>query len=144
MLVMPDACHRHHRAVGGGHDRADPAELAHVVAHRRHADQLVHHQGVRDHADIGAVLGRDGLQEIGHHDAAAADHVLRHDGRIAGQVRPEIAGDQARVAIVRAADVHADHEIDVPAPVEIGDRIGECFGREHELAGACESRDKVE
>ena len=138
MLAMPDAVPSHHRAVGGGHDRADPVKLAHVVVHRRHSDQLVHHQGVRDHADRGAVLGRDGLQKIGHHDAAAADHVLRHDGGIARQMRSEIAGHQSRITVVGAADIHANHEIDVLATVEIRHLVRKGCGHESRLRGTRE------
>jgi hypothetical protein len=119
----------HHGAVGGGHDRADPMELAHVVANRRHHDQLDRHQRVRNHADRGAVLGGDRLQEIGHEDAAAADHVLRHHGGIAGQVRSEVARNQPRIAVIGAADIHPDQQVDDLAPVEVRDRICGCLAQ---------------
>ena len=66
------------------------------------------HQRVREHADRGAVLRRDGIEVVGHLDAAGADHVLRHQHRIARDVRPHEAGQQPRLEIVAAADIDAD------------------------------------
>jgi hypothetical protein len=119
-------------------------KLSDLVSHGRHADHLVHHQCVGDHADGGAVPGRDRLQKIGHDDAAAADHVLRHDGGVARQVRSEIAGHQSRVAVIGAADVHADHQIDGLATIEVGYLIGDRAACERVGPGKRKNRDDAE
>jgi hypothetical protein len=38
--------------------------------------------------------------------------------------RSKVARDEARVAVIGAADVHADHQADGLAAVEVGDRLG--------------------
>ena len=54
----------------------------------------------------------------------APSHVLRHHGRVAGDVLADVAREHARVEVVGAADAVADVEIDGLALVEVGRRSG--------------------
>ena len=64
------------------------------------------------------------IQIIGHLDAAGADHVLRHQCGIAGDVRLHEARQQPRLEIVAAADIDADIEVDGLAAIEVRDLFG--------------------
>jgi hypothetical protein len=48
-----------------------------------------------DEAEHGAVLGGDLVEEVRRRQAAACRHVLRYQGRIAGQVLAHVLGDGA-------------------------------------------------
>ena len=92
------------------------------------ADRLNGDECFWEHADRGAVLRRNGIEIIGHLDAARSDHVLHHERRVAGNMRLHEPREQPRLKIIAAADVDADIHVDRLAPVEIGDGIG--AGRE--------------
>ena len=74
--------------------------------------------------DRGAVLRRVVVEVIDRAQRARARHVLHHDGRIARNVAPDMARDQPAIDVVAAAGPIADDQVDLPALVEIGDRIG--------------------
>ena len=104
-------------------DAADPGVAARVVLRRAAADQRLHRHAAADHADRGAVLGRDVVEEIREPQAAGAGHVLRHDVGIAGDVLAHVAREHARIEVVVAAGGVADQQLDGLAAVEVGDRL---------------------
>jgi len=55
-------------------------------------------------------------------------------------MRSEIACDQARIAVVGAADVHPDHQAEGLAAVEVGNRLGRRGAREE---GESEKRESA-
>ena len=69
-------------------------------------------------ADRGAVLRRDVVEPVRGGAGAGARHVLRHEGRIAGDVPRPVARHRAGVEVVAAADVEADHQLDALAGEE--------------------------
>ncbi len=64
------------------------------------------------------------VEAVGRRDAAGARLVLHDDGRIAGNVMAEIARHEAGRNVVDAAGCRADHHGDLPAFVELLDRLG--------------------
>ena len=63
-------------------------------------------------ADNGAVLRRRRSRVVARPAGAGARHVLRHDGRMAGDVLADMARDRRRIEVVAAADREADQEGD--------------------------------
>ena len=116
-FVNPDA--DAHFIIGA----ADPGEFRGVESRAGFAKERIERGAAAGRADDGAVIRRSGVKIIGEPQAAGAFHILRHDGRIAGDVAAEPARDQARIKIVAAADAVADVEIDRFAAIEIGDAL---------------------
>ena len=135
---VPD--HRHGR---GRDDAADPGELDRIELARA-AQHLAERQRVEKHAERGAVLRRDAGHITGSLDAAAAQHGLEHDRRIARNVAREIGREHAGIEVVAAARRETDIEADALAAIEIGDRIGErrCLSEKHRGADAGEPPEK--
>ena len=69
-------------------------------------------------------LRRDRVEPVGRAAAAGAGHVLRHDGRLAGNVRADEAAEHAGIEVVAAAGAVADDEGDALAAIEVGDVVG--------------------
>jgi hypothetical protein len=69
-------------------------------------------------------LGATSATYIARLDAAAARHVDGQDCGIAGNVRPDVPAQEARVEIIGAAHAGPNDELDLFSFVEIGDRIG--------------------
>ena len=79
-----------------GIDAADPGVFAGVVLDAgRDREHLADRDGLRDHAQRGAVLGGDVVEIVGAAQAAGAGHVLHDNVRIARQMRTDKAADQA-------------------------------------------------
>ena len=87
------------------------------------ADQRLHRHAAAEHADGRAVLGRDVVEVVRGLERARARHVLHHDGRIAGDVLADMAGENAGIGVVAAAGAVADDQVDGLAAVEVGDRV---------------------
>jgi hypothetical protein len=104
-------------------DAAEPGEFG-AVEGRAAFQQRIDAGGAGEGAERGAVLRRRGVDEIRRAQAAGAGHVLRHDGRIAGDVLAHVAGEMAGVEVVAAADGKADRQIDGLALVELLDALG--------------------
>ena len=85
-----------------------------------------------------AVLGRDVVDVAERQERAGARLVLRHHGRIAGDVLADMAGEQPRIDVVAAGRRIADDELDLLALVELlgGLRRGG-QGRAHDRSGCC-------
>ena len=128
IVLTPAACQTP-KVSGLDAHRAEPGEPLGVVLGAVGADRLHGDQRVREHADGGAVLRRDRIEEVRHLDPAGADHVLRHQHRVARDMRTHMASEQPRLEVVAAADVDADIHVDGLAPVEVGDRVGAGAGR---------------
>ena len=77
----------------------------------------------------GAVLRRDVVEVRDRGVAAGARHVGDDHARIAGDVLAHVAGEQPRVDVVAAAGRGADDHGDLPALVELGDRVLRGGGR---------------
>jgi len=91
-----------------------------------------------DHADEGAVVGRDAGEIIDHLQAAGADHVLRHERRLARNVAAHMARHEACDGVVFAAGADPDQHRNGLAAIEIGHRIGSRAQRQE--ARECERR----
>jgi len=80
--------------------------------HGRIAERLLERRRLNDDAKRGAVLRGDLVDVVRGLEAAGAGHVLRHDGRLSGNVLAEMARDQAAVEIVAAAGGVTDRDGD--------------------------------
>ena len=98
---------------------ADPVELGTVELRSFAAEQWVEAGAAPNRAEHEPFLGGDVVKPVGESQAAGTIHVLRGDDRIARNVIAEMAGDQAGVDIVAAADAVADHQVDGLALVEV-------------------------
>ena len=94
--------------IGLDRRRAEPGEFGGVELRAGRAGQRPEHGVARDQRHGGAVLGRHVVDEIGGAIAAGAFQVLRVYGRIARQMRADMAGDHARPQVVAAAGAEAD------------------------------------
>ena len=105
-------------------DAAEPGELG-AVEGRAAFQQRIDAGGAREGAEGAcrpwAPRSRCSSPRL---QRAGARHVLRHDGRIAGDVLADVAGEMPRVEVVAAADREADHEVDGLALVELLDASG--------------------
>ena len=104
-------------------DAAEPGELG-AVEGRAAFQQRIDAGGARERAERGAVLRRGGVDEIRRAQRAGARHVLRHDGRLAGDVLAHVAGEMAGVEVVAAADREADQQVDRSCPCRTPRRSG--------------------
>ena len=115
-----------HRERGFAGERADPVhleriELGHGILAR---DQRFHRDAALGRADERAVLGRHVVEEVRHHQRAAAGHVLRDHGGLARDVLDDVARREAGIAVVAAAGGQADEHGHPLALVEVLDRVG--------------------
>src|SRR5712672_1998367 len=83
---------------------ADSVEFRSVKLVARLSKQRIDRGASADGAERRAVLGGDVVEPVGETDAGRAFHVLRHYGRIAGQVLADVAGQEPRVEVVAASD----------------------------------------
>ena len=102
---------------------ADPGELVGLELRALGPQQRIEGGAAADGGDGRAVLRADIVDPVGEPQAAGTFHVLRDDGRVARDVLAEVAGNDARIEIVGAADAVADIEIDVLALVEFRRRL---------------------
>src|SRR5262249_56909414 len=102
---------------------ADPGEFRSVKSRAGFVEQWIEGGAPAGRADHCAVARRRRIKIIGEAETASAFHVLRHDGRIAGNMVAEPTRDQARVKIITATDAVADVKIDRFAAIEIGDAL---------------------
>ena len=124
--------------------RADPGELAHVIAGVAGADQRLDHRSARECAD-GRAIARGGLGEKTRRaDAAGAGHVLHHHiGRsrdIFAHVPRQRAGQQVDAPARRARHIDGDGLVE-------GFRLGAGDAGEAgrgDQAGGCEPRHGAE
>ena len=93
------------------------------------AEQRIEIGAAREAAEGGAVLGRDGVEEVGGLQAAGARHVLHDNIGIAGNVASDVARERAGVEVIAAARRIAEDEVDVPAGVELCDASEHAQGR---------------
>src|SRR5262249_29619906 len=116
---------------------ADPGELVGLELRALGAEQRIEGGAAAEGGDRRAVLRADIVDPVGKPQAAGAFHVLRDDGRVAGDVLAQMAGKHAGIEIVGAADAVADIELDVAALVELRGRLreGERYRRKYENGG---------
>ena len=110
----------------GGLDarRAEPVELPRIEPRLRRAEQRLERRIVLHEADHRAVALGGGIEIIGRGEPAGARHVAHDDGRMAGNVRADMAGNRPRQGVVAAGRAGGDDQRHRAAAVEIGDRIG--------------------
>ena len=104
-------------------DAAEPGKLPGVELGAA-VEQRIDAGGAGEGAEIRAVLRRRGEDIVCGFERAGARHVLRHHGRVAGDVLADVAGEMASVQIVAAADREADHHVDGLALVELLRALG--------------------
>jgi hypothetical protein len=85
----------------------------------RIAEERIERNPALDHADDQPVLGRDVEQVVGRQKAAAARHVLRHDGRLARDVAAQVCGEGAGVEVVPAAHIRRHDQPERLAAIEV-------------------------
>jgi hypothetical protein len=102
---------------------ADPGELVGLELSALGAQQRIECGAAADSAQCSAVLRPDIVEPIGKTQASRALQVLGHDGRIAGDVLAEMAGQHAGIKVIGTAHAVADIEIDFLAPVEFRRRL---------------------
>ena len=102
---------------------ANPGELVGLELRALGPQQRIEGGAAADGGDRRAVLRADIVDPVGEAQAAGTFHVLGDDGRVARDVLAEVAGDDAGVEIIGAADAVADIEIDVLALVEFRGRL---------------------
>lgn len=96
-----------------GIDAADPIESARVVLNAgRGGQDLTNRHGLRHHTQSGAVAGRHVVEIVGATQPSGAGHILHDDARSAGQVRSQMACDQATIEVVGSARLKARHDRD--------------------------------
>jgi hypothetical protein len=120
------AC-RDHAHAGLAHDAADPGQPDGVEARLRFVaiEQRRRRHAAVDQGEHAAVARRDIVEKVGGADAAAADHVLHHNGRAARQVLAHVARQHAGVLVVAAARGPAGDQRDLtPAEIELIGRLG--------------------
>src|SRR4029077_4050187 len=105
---------------------ADPGEAVGAELRTLGAQERIECGAAPDGGERGAVLRADIVDPVREPQAAGAFPVLRYDRRIARHVLAEMAGDDARLHIVGAADAVADIEVDVAALVEVRRRLRRC------------------
>ena len=89
------------------------------------AKQRIHGDAVGERRDGCAVAIRSVVERVGGGEPRRRGHVLRYDGRHAGQMLAEVAGEYARIGVVAAAGPARDQHGDRPALVECFHRLRE-------------------
>jgi hypothetical protein len=100
-------------------EAADSEVSPRIVTDLRVAEELLVGERRGDDRERGAVLRRDVVEIVRRNDAAAARHVARNDGGIAGNVSAEMARNQARIGVVGAARADRDDDRDGLAAVKV-------------------------
>src|SRR5437016_5870642 len=108
ILIFLSCSHSFLPTLTAAHDEEDPSTSPRSMA------SMASFEGNRfeDDAECGAVARRDLVDVIRGLEAAGARHVLRDDGRLAGNVLAEMARDQPAVEVVAAAGGIADRDRD--------------------------------
>src|SRR6266850_493831 len=81
---------------------ADPAELGGLEANALRSKLLVERNGGRADGKHRAILGRDAVDGVDRQEAAGARLVLGDDVRLAGNMLPDMAGDDPRPDVIGA------------------------------------------
>src|SRR5262249_4766306 len=97
---------RQHAHAGLAHDAADPREFHRIEARLRFlaVEERRRRHAAVDQTEDRAVTRRRIIDVVAGADAAAANHVLHDNSRIARQILAHVARDQAAILIVAAAD----------------------------------------
>jgi hypothetical protein len=118
---------------------AEPIELDRIEAHAGRLQQRRGRHAVEGSAHHRAVERPGVVERIGHGEAAGARLILHDDGRLARNMRGQVARKQARIDVVARADADADHEPQRLAVEEGGDvfllRAGARDGGEEDEQG---------
>src|SRR5215471_8503177 len=108
---------------------AEIIEFGSIVLGTLVAEQRLKRRGAGERPEYGAVLRGDIVEPIGKPHAAASSHVLRQDGRIAGDVLAHMSSDHARIKIVAPTHAGVDVEFDGFTPIKVRNRLGKCYRR---------------
>ena len=103
---------------------ADPGEAGRVELRGLVAEQRFEGGRAVDGPETRPVARRGVVEQVGEPQSARALDVLRHDRGIAGDVLSHVPREHARMGIVAAADGRTDADLDRPALVEFGRRLG--------------------
>ena len=114
--VMVDGCGAEMDELGGV--MAQPFGVA-----EQRIEQRFENGTVLQRADHRAVLGSHVVDVRGRGVASRTRHVAHHHRRAAGDVPWHMPGEQPRVDVVAAAGGGADDHVDLPALVELSNRI---------------------
>ena len=116
-LLAPDILeHLRGRGVPHVHDlrlaigAAEPIELHRIEAHTGRLQQRRGRHAIEGSAHHRAVERAGVVERVGHGEAAGAGLILHDDGRLAWDMRGQVARQQPRIDVVARADADADHE----------------------------------
>src|SRR5207248_10869114 len=102
--------------------RAEPSEIAWIeLGIGIRADKPNQRHVASEQPERRPIAPCNGIEIIDRTHAAGAGHVLRHDGRIASDITPEMTCDEPRDHVIAAAWTVADDQVDLPAAVELLD-----------------------
>ena len=123
LLRILDGCHAGGLPDRHGLDRrryrSDPVVLGRIELHALKSNRLRCRKAILDKADVGAVLGCNAVEIVGHHHAGRAGHVLCDDSGMSRNILADVTGHEAKLKIVLAAGTDTDKRIDGLALVEV-------------------------
>src|SRR5262249_57900639 len=103
---------------------AETGQPTRIKLHIGIAAKKTHERHVaRERGDGGAVLRRDIVKVIDCAQTTGARHVLYDHRRMSGNELAEMPRKQPRMDVVAATWPIADDQIDLPALVEVGERV---------------------
>ena len=107
-------------------------EIARVILRAAPIQHLIAYEGWQNGADEGPVPRRLRIEIIRGLQMSRARHVLGHDAGIAGNMIPQMLGDDPRIGVHAPAHPRGDDQRDGLARIKVRDAIGlgEAYGRE--------------
>ena len=107
-------------------------EVARVILRAASIEHLIAHEGRQDRAQKSPVPRRLGIKIVRRLQMPRARHVLGHHAGSAGNMVPQMLGDEPRIGVHAPAHPRGDDQRDRLARIKVRDAIGlrEAYGRE--------------
>jgi hypothetical protein len=102
---------------------ADPVELQRVEPSVLVSQQGLQRRGAGCDGEFRSIARGVVVDIVGGDQAARSRHVLDHEGRIARKILAHVPGERLGIEARAAAGAEADRNLDLPALVEVGDRV---------------------
>src|SRR5215470_13459495 len=110
-VVIPTVCQATH-TLTSSLALPIPAEFRAVELGARLPEQGIKRGAAADGAECGPIFRSHVVKPVGQADAGRTLHVLRHHGRVAGQISADVASQQSRIEVVTASDRVSGVDID--------------------------------